>query len=259
MRAVVTQTLVIVVGLPFEARLAKRICAQVICSGDGQRLAASLTHAITKQCQGLISLGVAGGLLPNLSAGTCVIGSQILDGAQRLMTDRSWSQSLLQAIPGSIYGKIVGVAAPIAFPEMKHSLYVKTGAMAVDMESHVVGNVAVTNALPFVVIRVISDPAERSLPQLALAAMRPNGTVNIAAMALSLMKHPREVRALLETARDTFAARIMLSRACSVLRSCSEPDVRSPTVTLKCEAMASLKTVTGHLGPRTEFVRNSRE
>ncbi|MGA7535528.1 MAG: hypothetical protein WBW27_26990, partial [Pseudolabrys sp.] len=66
MREGVIQSLVVVVGLPFEARLAGRIRAQVICSGYGQNLATSLTRAITKQCQGLISLGVAGGLLPNL-------------------------------------------------------------------------------------------------------------------------------------------------------------------------------------------------
>jgi hopanoid-associated phosphorylase len=237
MREGMTQSLVIIVGLSFEARIAGRIRAQVICSGDGQNLAASLTRAITKQCRGLISLGIAGGLLPNLSAGTCMIGSQIVDGTKRLMTDRSWSQSLLQAIPGSIYGKIVGVAAPIPFPEVKHSLYLNTGAIAVDMESHVVGNAAVTNGLPFVAIRVISDPAETSLPRVALAAMRPNGTVDCFAMVRSLMNHPREVRALAETARDTFAAGITLSRVCSVFRSCNEPDVRSQAITLKGAAM----------------------
>ena len=228
MREGAIQSLVVVVGLSFEARLAGRIRAQVICSGNGQHLAASLTRVITKQCQGLISLGVAGGLLPNVPAGTCVIGSQILDGTQRLLTDRGWSQSLLKAIPGSIFGKIVGVAAPIAFPEVKHSLYLNTGAVAVDMESHVVGNAALTNGLPFVAIRVISDPAERSLPRVALTAMRPNGTVDFFAMVRSLMKHPREVRALAETARDTYTAGITLSRVCSAFRSFNEPDIRLP-------------------------------
>src|SRR5262249_17757669 len=113
-RESVAQTLVVVVGLPFEARLAGNICAQVVCGGDCQDLAAVLRRTIIKDCRGLISLGVAGGLLPNLSAGTCVVGSEILSGTIRLMTDQAWSQSLLQAIPGSIYGKIVGVPAPIA-------------------------------------------------------------------------------------------------------------------------------------------------
>jgi Phosphorylase superfamily len=145
MRESVTQSLVVVVGLPFEARLADGICARVICSGNGQNLAASLTRATMNECQGLISLGVAGGLLPNLSAGTCVVGSEILWGTARFITDKSWSQSLLQTIPDSVYGKIVGVPAPIAHTEAKHTLYVNTGAVAVDMESHVVGSVAAAN------------------------------------------------------------------------------------------------------------------
>jgi hypothetical protein len=67
--------------------------------------------------------------------------------------------------------------------------------------------------------------------------MRPNGTVDCFAMVRSLMNHPREVRALAETARDTFAAGITLSRVCSVFRSCNEPDVRSQAITLKGAAM----------------------
>src|SRR5262245_45975711 len=105
------QTLVVVVGLPFAARLAGGISERVICGGNGQNLAASLTCAIMNECRGLISLGVAGGLLPNLSAGTCVVGSEILWGTERLMTDPNWSQRLLQAIPDPIYCKIVGAAA----------------------------------------------------------------------------------------------------------------------------------------------------
>ena len=58
--------------------------------------------------------------------------------------------------------------------------------------------------------------------------MRPNGTVDFFAMVRSLMKHPREVRALAETARDTFTAGITLSRVCSVFRSFNEPDIRLP-------------------------------
>jgi adenosylhomocysteine nucleosidase len=222
MRGSVTQTLVVVVGLPFEARLAGGISGRVICRGNGQNLAASLSCAIINECQGLISLGVAGGLLPNLSAGTCVVGSEILWGAERLMTDPSWSRRLLHAIPNSIYGKIVGVAAPIVYAEAKHSLYVATRAVAVDMESHIVGSAAAANGLPFVAIRVIADPAERPLPQVALAAMRPNGTINIAKMVVSLMKDPRDLWSLVQTAQDAFAARAKLRHVCTSFGSCQD-------------------------------------
>jgi hopanoid-associated phosphorylase len=222
MRGSVAQTLVIVVGLPFEARLAGAISGRVICGGNGQNLAASLTCAIMNECRGLISLGVAGGLLPNLSAGTCVVGSEIVWGTQRLMTDPSWSQRLLHAIPDSIYGKIVGVAAPIVYTEAKHSLYVTTRAVAVDMESHIVASAAAANGLPFVAIRIIADPAEHPLPQVALAAMRPNGTINIAKLALSLMKDPRDFWSLLQTAQDAFAARAKLRHVCTAFGSCQD-------------------------------------
>src|SRR4030095_15997735 len=109
------------------------------------------------------------------------------------MTDPSWSRRLLQAIPNSIYGKIAGVTAPIVYAEAKQSLYVATRAVAVDMESHIVGSAAAANGLPFVAIRVIADPAERPLPQVAWAAMRPNGTIDLAQLVLSLMKDPRDL------------------------------------------------------------------
>ena len=161
MRPRTAQTLITVVGLPFEARLAGSAYGRVICSSKGQNLEASLAHTITSECRGLISLGVAGGLLPNLAAGACVVGSEVLWGSARLPTDAEWSQGLLQAIPNSIYGTIVGVPVPITYAEAKHTLHTITGALAVDMESHIVASVAAESRLPCVAIRVISDPAER--------------------------------------------------------------------------------------------------
>jgi hopanoid-associated phosphorylase len=216
MPANLSQTLIAVVGLPFEARLAGDVCAQIICGADGQNLAASLTHSITSECHGLISLGVAGGLLPNLAPGTCVVGSEILWGSARLQTDERWSRSLLEVIPHSISGKILGVPRPIAYVDAKHILYKKTGALAVDMESHIVASVAAANGLRFAAIRVIADPANHSLPQVALGAIRQNGTVNIAQMILSLLTHPRDLFSLAQTARDAFTARVALGHICTV-------------------------------------------
>jgi adenosylhomocysteine nucleosidase len=216
------QTLIAVVGLQFEARIADGICTRVVCRGDVPSLAASLARAITKGCHGLIRLGVAGGLSPDLPPGACVIGSEILCGTTRLMTDRNWSQNLLQVIPDSIYGKIVGVPDPIAYPETKRALYQNTGAVAVDMESHVVASIAAANGLPFIAIRIITDPAKRVLPKVALAAMRPNGTINFAAMLRSLMKHPDDLGLLIQTAHDAFAALATLSRVALCLSSATD-------------------------------------
>jgi adenosylhomocysteine nucleosidase len=193
--------MIVVVGLAFEARIAAGPGIQVIRSGNGQGLAEALGRAIRSGCQGLISFGVAGGLAPGLHPGTCVVGSAILSAASRLPTDPSWSRKLLSTIPGAIYGPLYGVPAPIADPEAKQALHDRTGAVAVDMESHVVANVAATNSMPMVAIRVITDPAKRALPRSALAAMRPDGTTDIAAMIRSVIRRPQELPALLQTAR----------------------------------------------------------
>jgi len=207
---------IIIVGLAFEARLVVG-AGTVLCSGDGHDLQPSLARAIMKDCCGLISFGVAGGLAPNLSPGTCIVGSEILSGTAWLLTDHDWSQNLLQVIPNAIYGKIVGVSAPIP-PKAKHALHLNMGAVAIDMESHIVARIAAENNLPFAAIRVITNPVERPLPQVVWTTMRPNGTIDIGSLFYSLMKRPAEVGALARTAYDALAAYARLRHVCRALR-----------------------------------------
>src|SRR5579863_6845080 len=143
--------LIAVVGLAFEARIAAGPGVRVICSGNGKNLAASLSRAIAEGATGVVSFGVAGGLSPDLQPGTCIIGSAILfetDRINRINTDAAWSKKLLQSIPGAVRGMLFGVPGPVTHPQAKAELYVKTGAIAVDMESHIVGGVAAAHGLP---------------------------------------------------------------------------------------------------------------
>jgi hopanoid-associated phosphorylase len=209
---------IIVVGLAFEARIAAGPGVRVICSGDGRNLAAKLTAAIAdarkrvQGCPGIISFGVAGGLAPQLRPGTCVVGSAVISGERRMPISAEWSHKLLQTIPDAIPGVLLGVPAPIAHPNEKRELYLKTGAIAVDMESHIVAAVGLAHELPVAAIRVITDPAKRALPASAVAAMRPNGTTNIGAMLRSVVRRPKELPALFQTALDARAARATLVR-----------------------------------------------
>ncbi|HEX5845111.1 MAG TPA: phosphorylase [Rhodoplanes sp.] len=215
--------MIVVVGLAFEARIAAGPGVRVICSGDGRNLVSSLAKAIKEtrlrkmDCGGLISFGVAGGLDPELQPGTCVVGSTILCGETRTATDPVWSQRLLRKIPEAVHGPLMGVSAPVARPEDKRVLYEQTGAVAVDMESHIVASLARKHEIPMAAIRVITDPAERALPACAVSAMRPNGTTDILAMIRSVMARPRELPALLQTALDARAARSTLMRGRKLL------------------------------------------
>lgn len=215
--------MIIVVGLAFEARIAAGPGVHVICSGDGRNLAAKLTAAIAEArtlvrgCPGIISFGVAGGLAPHLRPGTCVVGSAVISGTSRMPISQQWSEKLLRTIPDSVSGALLGVPAPIAHPDEKRALYLKTGAIAVDMELHIVASVGLAHEVPVAAIRVITDPAKRSLPVSAVAAMRPNGTTNIAAMLCSVLSRPRDLPALFQTALDARAARATLVRGRNLL------------------------------------------
>jgi len=209
--------MIVVVGLEFEARIAAGFEAQIICSGDGRNLATKLSRAIKEDCRGLVSFGVAGGLAPQLKPGDCVVGSAVLSDSGRVEMDRRWPTSFLQTIPGAICGTLAGVSAPVADPRAKRALHVRTGAVAVDMESHIVAQVAEARGLPVAAIRVITDPSVRTLPPAAFAALRPNGTTDIAAMIRFLIRRPNQLPALLRTALDARVARASLLRGRELL------------------------------------------
>ena len=206
-----------ITGLAFEAQIATDSHTHAICSGDGSTLARSLASAIAADCRGLISFGIAGGLSPGLRAGTCIVGSTIVAEAIEFSTDRHWSQALLRLIPDAIYGAIAGVTTIAAHPEAKRSLHMRTGALAVDNESHVVASVAAARGLPMAAVRVIMDPVTRELPTAALAAVRANGTIDLAALVHAVTRQPSELPLLLRTVLDAMIGFAALLRCCQLL------------------------------------------
>ena len=204
--------MIVIAGLAFEARIAAGTGLRVICSGDGKDLAAKISRSITRDCRGLISFGVSGGLAPDLEPGTCVIGSSIISSTGTHATDHAWSKRLVDTLPNTVYGPLMGVPAPVADPSAKRALHMQTGAVAVDMESHVVAGVAAARGLPMVAIRVVTDPAKRAIPKTAIAAMRHDGTVDVIAMMRSLFKTPSDLAGLLRVAMDARAARSTLRK-----------------------------------------------
>jgi hopanoid-associated phosphorylase len=198
--------LIVVVGLAFEARIAAGAGKQVICAGIGRDLAGAIDRVVTPASRALISFGVCGGLAPHLKPGSCIIASGVRSHKGRVATDPVWSQRLLEALPNSIHGELLGVPGPIAEPGSKRALHEETGALAADMESHVVAQAAQAYGLPLAVIRVVTDPSVRPIPRAAISAMRSDGTVNVWTMLRTLAKTPREVGLMIRTALDARAA-----------------------------------------------------
>lgn len=209
--------MIVVVGMAFEARIAAGLGVKVICGGDGSNLQPSLARAMAAGCGGLISFGVAGGLAPYLRPGTCVIGSSILDDDEERPTDVRWAQRLMRIIPDAVHGPIMGVRRPIAQSAAKSALHRQTGAIAVDMESHVVARMAAEHEVPLAAIRVVVDPVERTIPRSALAGTRADGTIDPLAVMRSLARYPRDLMGLIRMSFDARAARSTLVRDSALL------------------------------------------
>ncbi len=199
-------------GLVAEARIAAGPHVAVVSSGgDRARLQAKLEKALRSEVSAIVSFGIAGGLAPGLNAGTPLVARAIVaEDGQYYESDRSWAQSLANALGGALIVDIAGVDAPVADPAQKRALHVATGAVAVDMESHIAARVAAAHNLPFAAFRVVADPAERQLPHAALVGLRDDGTLALGAVMRSLLREPRQVPHLIRTALDTRAAFVSL-------------------------------------------------
>jgi adenosylhomocysteine nucleosidase len=207
---------VAVTGLAFEARIVAGPGVTVVCGGRAS-FRRALEVAIRKGCHGVMSFGIAGGLAPHLKPGACVVARNIISEHGRFASDGDWAQSLIEkvqtgtsrfSLPQSVaFGDIVGSDAPVASALAKRRLHKKTGAVAVDMESHVAARIAVEHGVPFVAFRVITDPSHRVLPPAALVATNTEGGVDLQAIMRSLVRHPKQVPTLFRLALDSWAAR----------------------------------------------------
>jgi adenosylhomocysteine nucleosidase len=164
----------------------------------------------------LVSFGLAGGLDPALSAGTVVLPSAIVSYAgARFMTSPEWREqwSIAVASQRSVSGgALLTSSTPIDAVADKAAAFRNTGAVAVDMESLAVAEVAAANRLPFVAVRVIIDTAADALPRAVAAASRA-GQLSIGRFIGGLALAPGELLAVIRLARRYRAAMLSLEAA----------------------------------------------
>src|SRR5436190_18190602 len=156
----------------------------VICSSsDPQQLRELLTVFDPSTIRGVISFGVAGGLDPSLRSGDVVVATEVLAGDTRWLAALALNEELIAAAALGrrrvVRGGLAGVEAVVGARAVKAALRSETGAAAVDMESHIAAAYAAEVGLPFAALRDISDPATRALPAVVMAAIKPNGDIDL--------------------------------------------------------------------------------
>ncbi len=147
----------------------------LIMGGMGHAAAMSAARSLADAgAHALLSFGLAGGLDPALGPGQVVIPRAVIgrDGA-KFTASPEWREGLYAAIAAQrpiAAGELLGSAAAIDTVAGKSEAFRDTGAVAVDMESLAVAQVAAARGLPFVAVRVIVDAASDALPRAVVAA-----------------------------------------------------------------------------------------
>jgi adenosylhomocysteine nucleosidase len=174
-------------------------------SGIGAPHAAlAARNLIAAGASSLMSFGLAGGLDPRLLAGTVVVPDEVIsrDGV-RCATAREWREEMRRQVQKArtvACGNLLTCAQPIGEIADKAQAFRDTGAVAVDMESLPVAQVAAQHGVPFIAVRVIVDTATDVLPGSVLAASG-SGTVDIRRLLTALALAPRDLLGLLRLAR----------------------------------------------------------
>ncbi|MCD6338464.1 MAG: hypothetical protein J7M29_03665 [Verrucomicrobia bacterium] len=190
---------------PLLAWAARRPGISILLTGIGpERAARTLRSRLAAARPRLVvSAGFAGGLNPDLP-----LGATLASGPPELIEPFRAA--------GAREGKFASSPRVATTPEEKAALRKQTGADAVEMESTAILRECAAAGAPALVVRVISDPANRLLPLDFNRAVDGQGRPRPLFFAKKLLRRPGTAIDLLRFSREArFAAR----RLAEVLRA----------------------------------------
>ncbi len=215
----------VVTGLQAEAELVRTLAAtnapdhdvRVMCLGPGAQMASEAARRLlTVGATRLASFGLAGGLKMSLWPGTAIVARAVIgaDGT-RYPSDAAWHGRLIARLIGDdevVDGELVEATEPVTTVAGKRKLYETSHTGAVDMESAAVAAEATRADLPFIAVRAIADPADRSIPPAATAALLADGTTSPMRATVRALARPQDIIPLVRLALDSRAAFATLRR-----------------------------------------------
>ena len=183
----------------------------VAVTGMGGTAAASGARALIEAgATALASWGMAGGLDPGLRAGAILLPADVMGSQGRLVnTAQGWRDRLSCALAAHApvgSGRLLSTPRAISSVADKAALFRRTGAVAVDMESIAIGEVAEQHRLPFIAVRVVVDSAEDVLPRAVSAAADNEGHLQVWRLIGALALAPTELAPVIRLARRYRAA-----------------------------------------------------
>jgi nucleoside phosphorylase len=200
----------------------------VITGGIGpRRTQQTLEHFAQHPFAAFLSVGCAGALVSGLTTGqlilapeVCMWSPQVEAQLDRFRMDaklfnHACTAASLAMIPHA-EGSLFTSAKVLHTPEDKAEQGRVTGAIAVEMESAVHAAFAAARSLPFLVLRVILDPAGMAIP-VVKGLMTPEGKVRPLKAVTHMLTHPQHLSPLLELKRARATTAQAITRLCRAL------------------------------------------
>ncbi|HEX2056523.1 MAG TPA: hypothetical protein VHF07_08515 [Nitrospiraceae bacterium] len=174
-----------------------------IGTGIGPRRAEAAARAIAtaSPLSAVVSTGFACAL-NDAQVGDLVVGSEVLGdplppNEKPLACAAQWSMWAVdvakQAGMQTVAGRFVCRSRVLCRGEEKRALAHATGGIALDMESAALAVVAREAAVPFIIVRAVSDRRDEDLPLDFNLFLRPTGWI---AGAVACLSHPSSLRGL---------------------------------------------------------------
>lgn len=160
-------------GVRFSVGHLNRLAVVLVQTGIGwnRALSAAQIAAARFPLRLYISTGFAGALQDSIRVGDLVIGQKVLSlvplDHKVFICDPAFTRSAetaAKAFPGAVFlGSVVTVGQIIGRVEEKRAVAKKSDAIALDMETGAVADVAEQRRIPFIAVRAVSDILEEEL------------------------------------------------------------------------------------------------
>ncbi|OAG73587.1 hypothetical protein A0J51_01058 [Gluconobacter japonicus] len=192
----------VLVGMKQEARIIRRFLPDApiaLSNATATGAVKGAARLVEAGATRLLSFGCAGGLSSSVVPGTIIVADRVVVQDKSYNADIALSRSF--GADHARRGGLLHSNSLIETAEEKSRLYGQTRCVAVDMES---GAVAQTGK-PFAVLRVVCDDSDRDLPPAARDGLK-DGAIYLPGLLGSLVRHPKQIPALMGLGRDAAAA-----------------------------------------------------
>jgi nucleoside phosphorylase len=145
----------------------------------------------------IVSAGFSGALTSGLHVGDLIVADDVCDG-----DGVCWPATWPIAATPYHHGRLLTVPNIVGPPEEKRRLGLRSGAVAVDMETAVVANLCAKANVPFGCLRAISDDADTHLSESLLALLQ-GGRVRPTRLLTAVLRRPALIAELIRLGAHT--------------------------------------------------------